>query len=167
MSTSLHKQTTPDNLKLAIISASSTRNVSEDKSGIWIKQQAIKEGHDVVLHNTVPDDIKEIQEMVEHLLSKLSPDVILITGGTGIAKKDVTVEAVAPLFDKELMAYAVLFAKLSYQEIGSAAILSRATAGIIKNSVLFCMPGSLKACKLACNLLIFPELGHIIKHIRE
>jgi molybdenum cofactor biosynthesis protein B len=167
MSTSLHKQTTPGNLKLAIISASSTRNVSEDKSGIWIKQQAKKEGHDIVLHDTVPDDIKEIQEMVEHLLSKLSPDVILITGGTGIAKKDVTVEAVAPLFDKELMAYAVLFAKLSYQEIGSAAILSRATAGIIKNSVLFCMPGSLKACKLACNLLIFPELGHIIKHIRE
>jgi molybdenum cofactor biosynthesis protein B len=105
--------------------------------------------------------------MVKHILSELSPDAILITGGTGITKKDVTVEAVTPLFDKELMAYAVLFAKLSYQEIGSAAILSRATAGIIKNSVLFCMPGSLKACKLACNLLIFPELGHIIKHIRE
>ena len=167
MSTSLHKQTTPDNLRLAIISASSTRNVSEDKSGIWIKKKAEEEGHDVVLHDTVKDDVKEIQGMVKQLLSELSPDAILITGGTGIAKKDVTVEAVAPLFDKELMAYAVLFAKLSYEEIGSAAILSRATAGIIKNSVLFCMPGSLKACKLACNLLIFPELGHIIKHIRE
>jgi molybdenum cofactor biosynthesis protein B len=167
MSTFLHKRKTPDNLKIAIISASSTRNISEDKSGIWIKKQAKKEGHDVVVHHIVPDDIKEIQEMINHISFKISPDVILITGGTGITKKDVTIEAVTPLFDKELTAYATLFANLSYEEIDSAAILSRATAGVIKNSVLFCMPGSLKACKLACNALIFPELGHIIKHIRE
>ncbi|MCK5542998.1 MAG: MogA/MoaB family molybdenum cofactor biosynthesis protein [Desulfobacterales bacterium] len=167
MNTFSHKRKTPENLRIAIISASSTRNVSEDKSGIWIKKQAKKEGHDVVVHHTVPDDIKEIQEMIQHISLKISPDVILITGGTGITKKDVTIEAVTPLFDKELTAYATLFAKLSYEEIDSAAILSRATAGVIKNSILFCMPGSLKACKLACNALIFPELGHIIKHIRE
>lgn len=167
MSTFSHKQTAPGNLKLAIISASSTRNISEDESGIWIKKQAKKEGHDVVVHETVPDDVNEIQEMVNHILLKISPDVILITGGTGITKKDVTIEAVTPLFEKELTAYSVLFAKLSFEEINSAAILSRACAGIIKNTILFCMPGSIKACKLACNALIFPELGHIIKHIRE
>ncbi len=167
MSTFLHKKKTPENLRIAIISASSTRKVSEDKSGIWIKKQAKKEGHDVVVHHTVNDDIKEIQDMVTHILLKISPDVILITGGTGITQKDVTIEAVTPLFDKELTAYATLFAILSYEEIDSSAILSRATAGVIKNSILFCMPGSIKACKLACKALIFPELGHIIKHIRE
>ena len=167
MSTVLHKKKTPKNLRIAIISASSTRNISEDKSGIWIKKQAKKEGHDVVVHHTVNDDIKEIQDMVQHIILKVSPDVILITGGTGITKKDVTIEAVTPLFDKELTAYAILFTNLSFEEIDSAAMLSRATAGVIKNSILFCMPGSLKACKLACNALIFPELGHLIKHIRE
>jgi molybdopterin adenylyltransferase len=167
MATLSHKKKTPKHLRIAIMSASSTRNLSEDKSGIWIKKQAKKEGHDVVVHHTVNDDITEIQEMVQHIISKISPDVILITGGTGITKKDVTIEAVAPLFDKELTAYATLFTNLSFEEIDSAAMLSRATAGIINESVLFCMPGSLKACKLACNTLIFPELGHIIKHIRE
>ena len=167
MSTLLHKKKTPKNLRIAIISASSTRGISEDKSGIWIKKQAKKEGHDVVVHHTVIDDIKEIQDMVNHIIIKISPDVILITGGTGITKKDVTIEAVTPLFDKELTAYAVLFAQLSFEEIDSAAMLSRAAAGVIKDSILFCMPGSIKACKLACKALIFPELGHIIKHIRE
>ena len=167
MSTLLHKQKTPKNLKIAIISASSTRKVSEDKSGIWIKKQAKKEGHDVVVHHAVNDDIDEIQNLVNHILLKISPDVILLTGGTGITKKDVTIEAVTPLFDKELTAYSTLFTYLSFEEIDSAALLSRATAGVIGNSILFCMPGSLKACKLACQELIFPELGHIIKHIRE
>ena len=167
MSTLLHKKKTPENLRIAVISASSTRNLSEDKSGIWIKKQAKKEGHDVVVHHTVTDDIKEIQDMVNHIIIKISPDVILITGGTGITKKDVTIEAVTPLFDKELTAYAVLFAQLSFEEIDSAAMLSRAAAGVIKDSILFCMPGSIKACKLACKALIFPELGHIVKHIRE
>ncbi|MCP3900319.1 MAG: molybdenum cofactor biosynthesis protein MoaB [Desulfobacteraceae bacterium] len=167
MNTFLHKKRAPENLRIAIISASSTRKVSEDKSGIWIKKQAKKEGHDVVVHHIVPDDIKQIQDMIAHILLKISPDVILITGGTGITKKDVTIEAVTPLFDKELTAYATLFASLSYEEIDSSAILSRATAGVVKNSILFCMPGSIKACKLACNALIFPELGHIIKHIRD
>ncbi len=167
MSTLSHKKKTPQHLKIAIISASSTRKVAEDKSGIWIKKQAKKEGHDVVVHHAVPDDINEIQEMVQHITLEISPDVILLTGGTGITRKDVTIEAVTPLFDKELTAYGTLFAQLSFEEIDSAAILSRATAGIIKSCVLFCMPGSLKACKLACNALIFPELGHIVKHIRE
>ena len=90
-----------------------------------------------------------------------------MSGGTGISPKDVTIEAVRPLFSKELTGFGPIFAQLSFEQIDSAAILSRATAGIIKNSVVFCMPGSIKACKLACNELIFPELGHLIKHIKE
>ncbi|MBF0112512.1 MAG: molybdenum cofactor biosynthesis protein MoaB [Desulfamplus sp.] len=167
MGTLLHKQQTPKNLKIAVISVSTTRGINEDKSGAWIKQQAKKEGHEVVVHHVVTDDITAIRSMVEHVVEKVSPHAILISGGTGISPKDVTIEALSPMFAKTLTSFGVLFAQLSFEEIDSAAIMSRATAGIIGQTVIFCMPGSLNGCKLACNSLIFPELGHIIKHILE
>lgn len=167
MSTLLHKKNTPRNIKIAVISVSTTRKLSEDKSGIWIKKQAKKKGHEVIIHQVVTDDIQAIAELTEHITQKICPDAVIMTGGTGISPKDVTIEAVKPLFAKELTAFGVLFAQLSFEEIDSAAILSRATAGIIENTIIFCMPGSIKACKLACKNLIFPELGHILKHIKE
>ena len=167
MNTSLHKKNTPKNIKIAVISVSTTRKLSEDKSGTWIKKQAKKEGHEVIIHQMVTDDIQAISELTEHVTQKICPDAVIMTGGTGISPKDVTIEAVKPIFDKELTAFGVLFAQLSFEEIDSAAILSRATAGIVNNTIIFCMPGSIKACKLACKNLIFPELGHILKHIKE
>ncbi|MEN8212083.1 MAG: molybdenum cofactor biosynthesis protein B [Thermodesulfobacteriota bacterium] len=167
MSTLLHKKNTPKNIKIAVISVSTTRKLSEDKSGTWIKKQAKKEGHEVIIHHVVTDDIQAIAELTEHVTQKVCPDAVIMTGGTGISPKDVTIEAVKPFFEKELTAFGVLFAQLSFEEIDSAAILSRATAGIINNTIIFCMPGSIKACKLACKNLIFPELGHILKHIKE
>jgi len=167
MSTLLHKQHLPKDIKIAVISVSTTRGIAEDKSGDWIKKQAKKEGHEVVIHQTVTDDIDAIKELTWHVTEKICPDVILMTGGTGISPRDVTIEAVRPLFEKELTAFGTLFTQLSFEQIDSAAILSRATAGIVRNTIIFCMPGSIKACKLACNALIFPELGHILKHIRE
>ncbi len=165
MGTLQHKKNSPASLRVAIISVSSTRKLAEDTSGAWIKKQAKKEGYEVVVHHVVDDDITAIRELVERVASQISPDAILMTGGTGISPRDVTVEAVAPLFTKELTAFAALFAQLSFEEIDSAAMLSRATAGIINKMVVFCMPGSLKACKLACGNLIFPELGHVVAHI--
>ncbi len=167
MSTSSHKKDAPEHIKLAVISVSTTRSLSEDKSGAWIKKQARKEGHEVVIHQVVTDDVTAIRELTEHVTQKIIPDAIIMSGGTGISPKDVTIEAVKPIFDKELTAFGPLFAQLSFDQIDSAAILSRATAGIIRNSIVFCMPGSIKACKLACNELIFPELGHLIKHTKE
>jgi len=167
MSTHEHKQALPDDIRVAVISVSTTRNLSQDKSGAWIKKQAKKEGFEVVIHQVVTDDVSAIQELVDHVTTKIGPDAVIMTGGTGISPKDVTIEAVKPSFTKELTAFGVLFAQLSFEEIDSAAILSRATAGIIHNSLVFCMPGSIKACKLACNNLIFPELGHLIKHMKE
>jgi len=167
MSTHQHKKNIPDDIKVAVISVSTTRSLAQDKSGAWIKKQAKKEGFEVVIHQVVTDEIMAIQELVQHVTDKINPNVVIMTGGTGISPKDVTIEAVKPLFEKELTAFGPLFAQLSFEEIDSAAILSRATAGIIKKTVLFCMPGSIKACKLACNNLIFPELGHLIKHIKE
>lgn len=167
MSTLLHKQNTPGSIKVAVISVSTTRKLSDDTSGAWIKKQTKKEGHEVVVHQVVTDEIMAIRELVLHVIGKINPDAIIMTGGTGISPRDVTIEAVRPLFEKELTAFGTLFTHLSFEEIDSAAILSRATAGITKETVIFCMPGSIKACKLACNNLIFPELGHLLKHIKE
>lgn len=167
MSLLSHKKHLPRDIKIAVVSVSTTRNLSNDESGLWIKKQAKKEGFEVVIHQVVTDEVDAIQNLVEHITDKIAPHAIIMTGGTGLSPKDVTIEAVKPSFKKELTAFGVLFAQLSFDQIDSAAILSRATAGIISNTVIFCMPGSIKACKLACNELIFPELGHIVKHLKE
>lgn len=167
MSTKDHKKNAPENIRVAVLSVSTTRSLDQDESGAWIKKQAKKEGHEVVIHQVVTDDIAAIRELILQVTGKICPDAVIMTGGTGISPKDVTIEAVKPLFEKELTAFGPLFAQLSFEEIDSAAILSRATAGVIGKTLIFCMPGSLKACKLACNALIFPELGHLLKHIKE
>ncbi len=162
-----HKRDLPGDIKIAVVSVSTTRKLSDDKSGAWIKKQSKREGFEVVVHQVVTDDIEAIRDLVIHITRKIAPHAVIMSGGTGISPKDVTIEAVKPLFKKELSAFGPLFAQLSFDQIDSAAILSRATAGIIQDSMVFCMPGSIKACKLACNELIFPELGHLIKHMKE
>ena len=167
MGTKEHKKGAPKKVKVGIISVSTTRTLDEDKSGLWIHKRAQKEGHDVVFHQVIPDDAETIRQTILDAMSDHEPQILLLTGGTGIGQKDVTIEAVLPMFEKELTAFGPLFAQLSFEEIDSAALLSRATAGLVGNMILFCMPGSLKACKLACKILIFPELGHLVKHVLE
>jgi molybdenum cofactor biosynthesis protein B len=162
-----HKKEAPKSVTIAILTVSSTRGQAEDKSGRWISEHARKEGHEVIFHQVIPDDAEIISAAVKKVIQDKAPQVLLMTGGTGITKKDVTIEAVSPLFVKELTAFGPLFAQFSTQQIGSAAILSRATAGLIATTVVFCMPGSLNACKLACSQLIFPELGHLVKHVHD
>jgi len=162
-----HKKQAPRSVTLGIISVSTTRALIDDTSGQWIREQAEEKGHKVVFHQVIPDDAAKIAAVLKEKIRKSKPQVILMSGGTGITKKDVTIEAVSPLFNKELSAFGPLFAKLSMEEINSAAIMSRATAGVIGTTVVFCMPGSLNACKLACSKLIFPELGHLVKHIQD
>ncbi len=165
MGTRKHKKGTLKELKIAIISVSSTRTVAEDGSGLWMKKVSEKEGHTVVLHRVVLDDKRDIAAALFDAINLSGAQAVLVTGGTGISSKDVTIEAITPLFQKELTAFGPVFAQLSLEKIDSAAIMSRATAGIVGRTVVFCMPGSLRACKLACKALIFPELGHIVKHI--
>ncbi|MBG0780406.1 MogA/MoaB family molybdenum cofactor biosynthesis protein [Desulfotignum balticum] len=167
MSTEEHRKKAVQHIRIAVISISTTRKLADDKSGAWIKKQAQKEGHEVVIHQVVKDDIADIQNLLTHVVEKITPHAVIMTGGTGISPKDVTIEAVQPFFEKTLTAFGPVFAQLSFEEIDAAAIGSRATAGIIKNILVFCIPGSLKACKLACNALIFPEIGHLLKHMRE
>jgi molybdenum cofactor biosynthesis protein B len=162
-----HKKEAPKTVRIGIITVSTTRALTDDTSGKWISEQAEKIGHQIVFHQVIPDDAEIIAATLKDRIDRLNPQVILMSGGTGITKKDVTIEAVSPFFTKKLSAFGPLFAKLSMEQIASAAIMSRATAGVIDNTVVFCMPGSLAACKLACTRLIFPELGHLVKHLND
>ena len=167
MGTHEHKKHAPRKVTLGIITVSTTRALADDASGNWISEQARKQGHDVVYHQVITDDAALIAATLREVIQNTRPQVIVTNGGTGITKKDVTIEAVNPLLSKTLTGFGPLFVKLSFDEIGSAAFLSRATAGVIEDTVVFCMPGSLNACKLACRELIFPELGHLVKHVTE
>lgn len=159
-----HRQAAPTSVGVGILSVSTTRALENDESGRWIAKRAKKEGHTILSHQVVTDDIKAIREMALKAIRDHHLQALLITGGTGITPQDVTIEAIKPLFSKEMTAFGAIFAQLSYEEIDSAAILSRAAAGIIGSTVVFCMPGSKKACQLACKALIFPELGHVVAH---
>ena len=167
MGTKSHKARAPKRLRVGVLSVSSTRSLEDDTSGQWIRRRSEKEGHEAVFHEVIPDDQAVIGRTLMARVVSDAPHAVLITGGTGISPKDVTIEAVAPLLDKELTAFGPLFAQLSYEQIDSAALLSRAMAGVIDQTLVFCMPGSLKACKLACKALIFPELGHMAAHLIE
>jgi molybdenum cofactor biosynthesis protein B len=166
MGTAEHKKDAPKKVTIAILTLSTTRSIKEDASGQWIKEMALGIGHEVVCHRVIPDDAATITMTVREITENLEPQILLMNGGTGITPQDVTIEAVSPMFTKTLSAFSPLFAQLSMQEIGSAAIMSRAAAGLIGSTVVFCMPGSLNACKLACTRLIFPELGHLVKHLK-
>jgi len=167
MGTAEHKKESPKKVTIAILTLSTTRTIKEDVSGQWIKEMASGIGHDVVYPRVIPDDGATISMTVREITENLEPQILLMTGGTGITPQDVTIETVSPMFTKSLSAFGPLFAQLSMQEVGSAAIMSRATAGLIGSTVVFCMPGSLSACKLACTRLIFPELGHLVKHLKD
>ncbi len=166
MGTAEHKHGAPPCVTVAVLSVSTTRTLAEDESGRWIRQAAEARGHRVALHRVVPDDAAALAMTVREITEIPGVEVLLVTGGTGITPQDVTIEALAPLFTKTLSAFGPLFAQLSLQEIGPAAMLSRATAGVIGHTAVFCMPGSLGACRLACERLIFPELGHLVKHLK-
>jgi molybdenum cofactor biosynthesis protein B len=166
MGTAEHKHAAPKTVTIAILTLSTSRTIKEDASGQWIKEVATGIGHEVVCHRVIPDDAATITMTVREITENLEPQILMMTGGTGITPQDVTIEAVSPMFTKTLSAFGPLFSQLSMQEIGSAAIMSRAAAGLIGSTVVFCIPGSLNACKLACTRLIFPELGHLVKHLK-
>ncbi|MDI6796879.1 MAG: MogA/MoaB family molybdenum cofactor biosynthesis protein [Desulfatibacillaceae bacterium] len=166
MSLSAHRHAAVKSARVAIITVTSTRILDNDESGKWIAKAVTGHGHKVVEHRIAPDDQTAISLIIQAVLKEHSPDVMLINGGTGITPSDVTIEAVEPLFDKKLPAFSCLFAQLSFEKIDAAAVFSRACAGTIENTLVFCMPGSKNACKLAVGELILPDLGHAVAHAR-
>jgi len=152
-------------LNLGVITASDSRTAADDTSGDLIRELVAKAGHNVAYSAILPDSLDLIRAAIEQNLERL--DGFIITGGTGIGPRDVTIEAVRPLLDKEIEGFGELFRMLSFQAIGSAAMMSRALAGIVKRRLIVALPGSPAACRLAMEQLLIPELGHIgalLKH---
>jgi molybdenum cofactor biosynthesis protein B len=152
---------------IAIITLSDTRSLDTDKSGDLIQKMVENEGHQVLVRKVIPDSRNVLRATLRELQRDKNIHAIITTGGTGLAPRDVTIEAVHGMLDKELPGFNSLFMLLSYSEVKSAAMLSRALAGTIKGKILFCLPGSPKACKLALESLILPELGHILMLLRS
>jgi molybdenum cofactor biosynthesis protein B len=151
-----------------IITVSDTRDKQTDKSGQLMIELLGAEGHRIIDYAIVKDDTVEIQEEILKGCETPEIDVILTNGGTGVAKRDVTIETVQKLLEKEMPGFGEIFRMLSYQEdIGSAAILSRAIAGVIKNKAIFSTPGSSGAVKLAIKKLILPEMGHVVRELKK
>lgn len=168
MSSIEHKLEAPHSVNCKVITISDTRNEEMDKSGNLIKMLLEESGHNVVDYEIVKDEKTLIRSSVLKGCETLEIDVVLTNGGTGIAKRDVTIEAVQSVIEKEIPGFGELFRMLSYQEdIGSAAILSRAIAGVSMDTAIFAMPGSSGAVKLAMEKLILPELGHVVREIRK
>ncbi len=167
MSTRQHKADAPASIRVGILTVSTTRTPASDRSGQWIRTRAEKEGHRVVCHRLVTDEAEIIRQAVREIVQTLRPHLLILTGGTGIGRHDVTIETVRPMMRKELTAFSSVFSQLSFEQIDSAAIMSRATAGVVEETAVFCLPGSLNACKLACDELIFPEAGHLARHLNE
>ncbi|MFO0943063.1 MAG: MogA/MoaB family molybdenum cofactor biosynthesis protein [Pirellulales bacterium] len=166
-STDQHRQAAPKVLLLAILTVSDTRTLETDKSGLFLQQSMDSAGHKVVSRAIVKDVIEQIRGAIRQLASNEFLDAILLTGGTGLSPRDVTPEAVAPLLDAEIPGFGELFRMLSYQEIGAASMLSRAIAGRMGKLLIFCLPGSTNAVRLAAEKLLVPELPHLVHHSRN
>ena len=141
-------------LNVKVVTVSDTRDEMTDKSGRLIEQELLNAGHKVVNRQIVPDEIEDIRSAIDNQ----SVNVFIVTGGTGVTPRDITPEALGPIFNKKLPGFGELFRHLSFAEIGTATIQSRACAGIIGESVVFSIPGSTKACRLAMDQIILPQL---------
>ena len=157
-----HEQKAPDTLICAVITISDTRTEKDDHGGMFIVDSLKSDGHDVKEKRIVSDDSEGLKKLLLEFADSGKFHLIVTTGGTGIASRDNTISVVKPLLNKTMEGFGELFRSLSYDEIGSRAMLSRAIAGVIGNSLIFCLPGSLNAVKLGIEKLILPDLGHLV-----
>ncbi|GAB1269277.1 molybdenum cofactor biosynthesis protein B [Aurantivibrio infirmus] len=148
----------PTSLNLAVLTVSDTRTFENDTSGELLKTELLKRGHTLAAHEIVKDDIYQIRFKVSQWIADENVQGVLITGGTGFAKRDSTPEAVSVLFDKTVEGFGELFRQLSYQEIGNSTIQSRALAGLANKTIIFCLPGSTNACRLAWEKILADQL---------
>jgi molybdenum cofactor biosynthesis protein B len=166
MSVSAHRSSGPSAVPCFVLTVSDTRTLETDKSGAAIVELLSLAGHSVTDRRIVKDDALAVSDAVRAKLSSPAR-AIITTGGTGIASRDMTYEAIAAMFDKTLDGFGEIFRTLSYQQIGSAAMMSRACAGIAKGRAIFVLPGSEAAVRLAMERLVIPELGHIVGELQK
>jgi len=162
-----HRQAAPERIRCAVLTLSDTRTEAEDRSGAFIRQALDWSGHDVTAYRVLPDDPAQIRPLLAEWAERGDIDAILTNGGTGIARRDSTYDAITSLLDKRLDGFGELFRMLSYQQIGAAAMLSRAIAGTIGNTIVIAMPGSSNAVQLAMEKLVLPEIRHLVFELRK
>jgi molybdenum cofactor biosynthesis protein B len=156
-----HRKAAAAKVPTAVISVSDTRTLETDTGGARIAQLLAAAGHPVVSREVVPDEPERIRAALARWLRDDAARAVILTGGTGVAPRDVTPESVEPLLERVLPGFGELFRMLSWQDVGSAALLSRALAGTAAGRVVFVLPGSRAAVELALEKLILPELGHL------
>ena len=162
-----HRDESPDDVRVAVLTMSDTRDRDDDRSGYLIREMLGWRGFSVAAYEIVPDEPEQIRTQLEAWLADRNVDAIITNGGTGISSRDSTYEVVSAMLEKRLDGFGELFRMLSWQEIGAASMLSRAVAGSAGSTALFCLPGSSNAVKLAMEKLIGPELGHVVHELRK
>lgn len=161
-----HPDSVPIAVNCAVITVSDTRSPETDRSGQLIKQLLLEAGHRVSDYAILKDEPAQIRVYLESLRERSDVDALIFNGGTGIAPRDTTYDALESLLEKTLPGFGEIFRFLSYQEIGSRAIASRAVAGVYQNKLVFSLPGSTGAVKLAVQQLILPELVHLVTQLK-
>ena len=162
MSLERHRQDAPGRIGFGILTVSDTRDASTDRGGDYLAESLAAAGHGCLWRELVPDEAEAIRAAVHQAVQVEGLGILLVTGGTGIAPRDVTGPTLEAEFDSRIPGFGELFRWLSYQEIGSATILSRATAGLVGRCVVFGLPGSPKALRLAMEEIILKEAGHLV-----
>jgi molybdenum cofactor biosynthesis protein B len=162
-----HRKASPKSLVFAVVTVSDSRTLETDESGRIAEDVLKNGGHDVYRRLIVPNEESGIGRILEELLNSSEIDVILTIGGTGLSRRDITVETASKMVEKKIEGFGELFRFLSYSEIGTAAMLTRAFAGVAKGKILACLPGSKNAVELAIRKLILPEIGHMIRESRR
>ena len=147
-------------LSIAIMTVSDTRTEADDKSGQLLRERLLAAGHKLAGKSIVPDDIYQIRKFLSHWIADESINVVITTGGTGVTGRDGTPEAVSPLLDKHIEGFGEIFRAISYQEIKSSSLQSRAIAGVANATYIFCLPGSSGACKTAWDNIIKEQLDN-------
>lgn len=162
-----HRRYSPKQLRFVLITASDSRSRDNDESGDRIAEMLREAGHEVIARHLVADDEVSIRLLVGEAAGCADVDGVIVSGGTGFSPRDVTIEAIHPLIDRSIEGFGELFRMLSFERIGAAAMLSRATAGVIGETVAFLLPGSPAAVELAMAELILPEVGHLVGQLRR
>ncbi len=157
-----HRASSVASVNCAVITVSDTRTPETDTSGRYIHDALLRDGHQILAYEIIQDEPALISERLRGLIDDPTCMAVLLNGGTGLAPRDTTYEAVVTTLDKTLDGFGELFRGLSYDDVGSSAMLSRAVAGVAGRTVIFAMPGSTRAVQLAMDKLILPELGHIV-----
>lgn len=162
-----HRHAAPEHVRVAVVTISDTRTREDDTGGDTIQEMLKEAGHEVTERTIIRDEASRIRTTLVNLLARSNVDAVITTGGTGVSARDTTYEVAERMIDKKLDGFGEIFRLLSYEEIGAAAMLSRAIAGAVGTKFVACLPGSRNGVRLAMEKLIVPEIAHVVFELRK